>query len=165
MPRPCMHCGSDVPLGQSVCPECYRMRSGSEEAQPSGERAGKNVMVFLCDRVYSEWFQDQVVNRMAELTRWIFRVDTPEALREVARDSVGSWGLVVVDVDVAQQSHEPLRCFVEENPGIVVAVLYDIGACIPSKGPIENVFAFRRPSDVDAWLLLTRQLLTRARRS
>ena len=160
MPGPCMHCGSDVSLGQSVCPECYRMTSGFEEGQLAGERVDKNVMVFFGDPVYSEWFQDHVVNRMAELTRWVFRVDTPEALREVTRDSVGSWGLVVVDVDVAEQHHELLRCFVEENPGIVVAVQYDIGACIPSKVPIENVIVFRRPSDIDAWLLLARQLLT-----
>jgi len=157
--KQCPHCGFDIIVGQSICPECYSLINDPEGRKPSGLKALKNVMIFLRDPVHSVSFQDRVVKYMPERVGVTFYVETPEALREVTQNSVGTWGLVIVDADVAQQEQELLNCFVDENPGIVVGIQYDFGTAIPARAPLRNAIMFRRPSDIDAWLRIMHQLL------
>jgi len=164
MPKQCPDCKVDIPVGQLICPECY-LTSGLEESQSSDKEVRKDVMIFFRDPIHSDWFQDRIVRYMPERVGAIFYVETPEALREVTQNSVGSWGLVILDADVAQQKYQELLNFVEENPGIVVGVQYDFGTDIPARAPLKNAIMFRKPSDIDPWLLIMHQLLDRVRGS
>lgn len=164
MPKPCPYCGIEITVDQPICPECYSV-SALEGHHPSGEKVRKDVMIFFRDPVHSEWLQDRIVNYMPERVGAVFYAETPEALRTLTQNSVGSWGLVIVDADVAQQEYQELLCIVEENPGIVVGVQYDFGTRIPATAPLKNAIVFRRPSDIAPWLLIIHELLGRVRSS
>lgn len=164
MPKQCPHCGFEIPVGQSICPECY-LTTGLEENQSPGKELRKGVMIFFRDPIYSNWFQDRIVRYMPERVGVVFYVETTEALREVTRNSVGSWGLVILDADVAQQKYQEVLNFIDENPGIVVGVQYDFETDIPAGAPLKNAIMFRKPSDIDPWLLIMHQLLDRVQDS
>jgi len=161
VPKQCPHCEFEIPVGQSICPECYHLTSGLEGRQSSGEKVRKNVMIFFRDAVQSEWFQSRILKYMPERVEWIFYAETPEAFRAITQKSAKSWGLLIVDDNVAKENRELFNRFVEENLGLVVGVQYDFGTGIPARAPLKNAIMFRRPSDIDPWLLIMHQLLDR----
>ncbi len=160
MPIRCRDCGCEMPSSQPICPECYSSVTKSERRRSSAEEVRKNVMIFFRDSVYSEWFKDRVLKYVSEQVEWVWYAETSKALRDITQNSAGSWGLLIVDNYVAQRDQELLIQLVRENPGIVVAIEYDSGIDFPASAPLKSAIMFRRPSDIDPWLLIMHQLLT-----
>ena len=159
----CPHCSSEVPRSQTICPECYSSTGRSETAGPSADRVRKNLMIFFSDPVHADWFQDRVTKYVPERVQWTWYAETPKGFREITQKSAGSWGLLLIDADVAKQNRELLDYFVKENPGIVIGVQYDFRTDLPASPPLNDAIMFRRPSDIDDWLLIMHTLLDMAR--
>lgn len=148
-----------MPEGQPLCPECYSRPDSETTSERTVEKVRKNVMIFFHAPVASEWFQERMLKYVPERVGWIFYAETPQAFREITRNSAGSWQLLIIDPKVVSENLELLDCFIQENPGIVVGIQYDFGINIPLAPPLKDAIMFRRPSDIDPWLLITHQLL------
>lgn len=155
----CPNCSSEVPSSQRICPECYSLIDDSKIVGSSILSARKNLMIFFSDPVHADWFQDRVTKYIPERVQWTWYAKTSEGFSEITQKSAGSWGLLLVDVDVAKQNKELLESYIEENPGIIIGVQYDFGTSLPANPPLRDAIMFRKPSEIDDWLLIMHTLL------
>lgn len=155
----CQYCSAEVPANQAICPECYSTIGRSEGVGPSVNKVRKGLMIFFSDPIHADWFQGRVTKYVPDRVGWTFYAETPDAFTVITQRSAGSWGLFIVDDDVAKKYEDLINQFIQENPGIVIGVQYDFEAKLPIDAPLKDAIIFRRPSDIVPWLQIMHTLL------